>query len=902
MKTSLLFALFLSLILSAAPRDPSWKETPFFETAPEPVLTAEEVARGLMLFSRPITEPIYPETRPYGFERIESLASFATPGEFEPVLVGIYPTKDIQNLRVSVNALSGPAGVIPAEAFDIRHGRYSDMRYPLYTTKGTYRRVAELLEKSESFSFPARECQQWWLTVKVPENAKPGIYRGFVLVSAEGLKEIKIPYSLRVLSFTLKKDPAKHYTAYHYDLLMRYKNTLQTLDPSLTNEEGLSRLSLNEYRVMRDFGFDSAPTGYYSYDVKNNLFYFRGTGGFDLMRQAGLLQNNSMFAVLGNGIGGLYQKYMKEWIPPHCAVTNLPPQAFFDEVTELTLKAEEERKKNHWPEFIYNPLDEVDASAWEFGVRTHMAVKKAGVKTYTTKDPKSFDAAKYADCIDVWCSQPFSMSYEEVVADKKFKYWSYPNHVSGELKSREIMMKGGRMTYGYGFWRSGYEGLIPWMWRWDVGDPGDYLDDKVADTGNKLSREGEIIPAAYWLSFREGVDDEKYIYTLQQAIVDREKTKDASARALIDEGKKFLRELWESIEVQDKYLAVGMWPSEDFNEKRWQMARLIESLQKFPEEKGVVSPSVLLPGAKKNLAAGKSSALEDARRKGLVEEVDLGDEDFSRWQNITMEGNLETTSGGAHRGDKAMKWTVHMDHSTDGEAGSSGSGKYPKGWPRILLKLPEAVDLGSYDYLSLWVKIDSDRDEVADDMSPLHLDIITASGKYQRRLLNEAEQRVWIPIVVPVSELIVLAGDSRNVKELKSIQLWIPEGSYPDKSTVTFSIDEFALLRFKQPVLDALEVPSVSLIPANFLPVNFRVFGDSSASRGQYQAGFSLFDEKGGLITSFQQDLKDGGRFGLGVGKVKTPGRYVLRSEILRGKESLSRMTSPVEFVKGPLE
>ncbi|MBL8994380.1 MAG: hypothetical protein JNM63_13640, partial [Spirochaetia bacterium] len=435
MKTSIIFSLFLTLPLSALPKDPSWKETPFFETAPEPVLTTEEGARGLMLFSRPITEPIYPETRPYGFERMENITAFATPGEFEPILVGVYPIKDIQNLRVSVSALSGPGGNIHTESFDIRHGRYSDMRYPLYTTKGTYRRVAELLEKGESFSFPARECQQWWITVKVPENAKAGVYRGFVLVSADGVKEIKIPYALCVLSFNLKKDPAKHYTAYHYDLLMRYKNTIQTLDPSLTNDESLSRLSLNEYKVMRDFGFDSAPTGYYSYDVKKNIFYFRGTEAFGLMRQAGLLQNNSMFVVLGNGIGGLYQKYMKEWIPPHCTVTNMPPQAFFDEVTELTAKAEEERKKNNWPEFIYNPLDEVDASAWEFGVKTHMAVKKAGVRIYTTKDPKGFDAGKYADCVDIWCSQPFSMSYEEVSADKRFKYWSYPNHVSGELKS-----------------------------------------------------------------------------------------------------------------------------------------------------------------------------------------------------------------------------------------------------------------------------------------------------------------------------------------------------------------------------------------------------------------------------------------------------------------------------------
>jgi len=43
---------------------PNYKEMPFVETAPEPVLTAEEKQRGYMLFGRPIAEPVYPNSRP----------------------------------------------------------------------------------------------------------------------------------------------------------------------------------------------------------------------------------------------------------------------------------------------------------------------------------------------------------------------------------------------------------------------------------------------------------------------------------------------------------------------------------------------------------------------------------------------------------------------------------------------------------------------------------------------------------------------------------------------------------------------------------------------------------------------------------------------------------------------
>jgi hypothetical protein len=51
------------------------KEVPFDETAPEPVLTEPERERGYLLFQRPLTECVHPNTRPLSHERLEALVA-----------------------------------------------------------------------------------------------------------------------------------------------------------------------------------------------------------------------------------------------------------------------------------------------------------------------------------------------------------------------------------------------------------------------------------------------------------------------------------------------------------------------------------------------------------------------------------------------------------------------------------------------------------------------------------------------------------------------------------------------------------------------------------------------------------------------------------------------------------
>ena len=216
------------------------------------------------------------------------------------------------------------------------------------------------------------------------------------------------------------------------------------------------------------------------------------------------------------------------------------------------------------------------------------------MRTYATKNPAARDAAAYAPYLDIWCSQPYSVPFEQIIAQKRYEYWCYPNHNAGEIKDRLTMCKGGRMTYGFGFWRSGYTTLIPWNWCWTTArDPFDYLRGRQSGCGQRMDDDGEVIPAVYWSCFREGYDDARYVYTLQQAIVQRQNSPHAACQAAVREGRRILQETWDAIRVQPRYLAEGMWPSEEFQVMRWRLAAQIEELLQYPATHDATAPSVL---------------------------------------------------------------------------------------------------------------------------------------------------------------------------------------------------------------------------------------------------------------------------------------------------------------------
>jgi hypothetical protein len=869
------------------------KEIPFIETSPEPVLTEAETDRGYLLFQRSITESVHPNTRPLPHERLEGLVAFAAPGEFEPVTFALYPVRPLQNLKVRVSTLASSHGEIPAGRIEARLATYWNVGYPAYTTLQTYRRVPELLERVTVHSSPAGECQWYWLIVHVPIDAKPGLYLGTVSIWDDGFRQaVEIPMALRVLGFALEKDPAKRFSAYFY---VRNRALYRGRD-----EAFIRKAADKDYQAMIDFGLDMLPTLYLGCDDGQRIV-LNHADELDRMLAAGLKGPAPVTA------DAVIARIYRDTTPggkreSHWRVDPLPPPEFYTRVTELFRAFEAERKAKGWPEFICCPIDEVDPSRKEFGAGVYAAVKAAGMRTYATKDPIGADAADYAPHLDVWCSQPYSMSYERILAQDRYEYWCYPNHNAGEIKDRQTMCKGGRMTYGYGLWRSGYTTLIPWHWSWpSEPDPFDYLRGRFSGCGQRVDDDGEVIPAVYWACFREGYDDARYIYTLQQAIVQREASKNPACLAAVAEGKQLLDETWDAVRVQPRYLADGMWPSEEFNAVRWRLAAQTARLLQYPAASKTMAPSVLVNASgSPRPAVEVPSPYDAAARAGRLEKSDLGG-GFAGWKNGTAEGKTEIAEAARHTGKIGLRWTIAVDHKNDGGEG----GKYPVGWPRLAREFkPGELDMTRFDTLEFWIRIDSDRDEVADDHTPIGL-VISSHGKakslYATRVDTGAEQRAWMPLRFPVKQMIAAADAGPDPwKSVSRVQLFISERDYAHGTRLVLDIGEIALLRLTAPVISAVDAPRNLLLPQKTLAFTFDLIGTGSIS-GSHTVAATLMEAGGAVRAEVQQNAAAPQRIALPLPALE-PGTYTLRLTIRDGEgKQCSESVQLVTAHAGPL-
>ena len=871
-----------------------YRELPFVETAPKPIPTKIENRRGYILFHRPITEPVHANTYPLDSERLPGdLTAFATPGEWEPVTLGVYPLRYLKKFQIQVSDLKSSNSRIDARNLTIRLQTYWNIGYPRYASRDTYRRVPELLERVNTHNCPAGECQRWWIQIHVPDDARPGRYHGTVTVQDDGfLKAVTIPLSLHVLSFALQADPAKSYSAYY--------NPHDTLTYTGKDKAFFSKASANEYQAMRDYGIDMFATFYLGADSQATKISLHNEEEIERMKRAGMKGRIPILG--GNAIGRIYRATTPGGKRgSHWKISKMPSPEFYEKVTALFRAFEAERVAKGLPPMICCPLDEVAASHREFGIKVFQAVQAAGMPTYITKFPTAADAREYNPYVDVWCSQPFAIPYERIVAQERHEYWSYPNHNAGERKNRRIMCKGGRMTYGFGFWRSGYTTLIPWHWSWTM-KPGrfDYLRSAQSGCGMRIGDDGEVIPALYWECFREGRDDGRYIYTLQQAVFERDGSGNPKCQQCVNEAKATLQETWDAITVQERYLADGMWPSEEFNTRRWLLASMIERLLAFPAKREGRAPSVLAKLQSPNSAADTASVLNDAMADGIVTARDVG-EDFSRWLNGTMEGQIDVTTNASVAGSEAkgMRWKVKVDHF---------KGENPDhltGWPRIARNFKrDELDLSGYDFLEFMIRVDSDRDEVADDVTKFGLSIRNYGepGRlYEIRKDLGDQQQVWIPLRFSIKEMInTTALGTDPWKRIKTLQLFIAESDYQDQTAMTFDIGSAKLLSFARPLISRVETPRHLMLPLATFPVAFDVLGLSSVTPGSHTVTAELSDASGKTKARQQQDLAQATAFHLNAAGL-TAGRHMLTTWITTAAGDLcSESKVAIEAVAGP--
>ncbi len=466
----------------------------------------------------------------------------AAPGEFEPATCAVFACEDLEDVLVEAGDLRDGSKTIAASAIDIRvvkawyqngittigfrkdqrvlvpelllkdddlirvdhegqrnlmrmrddEGRvtYVDMSSwnPDDNSDVTPRDAAEL----QPFDIPVDTLKQIWITVRVPDDAAPGNYRGDLRIVSQGEAKGAIQLELRVLPFQLRPSPILQ--SIYYGAKLGPNRGRPHVTAHTKNEQQLAV----ELRNMAEHGL-TAPTTYQAYDDQiETVLQIRNNAGF---------QTGPLFT-LGQSTGSsadperlkVLQGNVRKW---------------------LALA----RKYGHDDVYFYG-LDEAKGdrlvaqrSAWQ-------AVREAGGKTFVAGYVGSFEAVGDVQDMLVFAGRPDPGEAEKYHGIGHQMY-SYANPQCGCEQPERY-----RRNYGLLLWKSGFDGAMDFAYQWEFGHIwNDFDNTKYRDHVMAYPTVDGVIDTLQWEGYREGVDDTRYLATLLDAIdrADPSRASDANA-------------------------------------------------------------------------------------------------------------------------------------------------------------------------------------------------------------------------------------------------------------------------------------------------------------------------------------------------------------------------------------
>lgn len=474
------------------------------------VIPAGASEKGYVVFSRPTLEPVGLDTQPRRQDLATPLRAFATPGEFEPIAFSVRALRDLTGARVTLTDLEGPSGAIGAPQLDIRTQGF--IRIVKDRARKRFYHEPFLLEKGPDF-IDANSTRRYWITVKVPEDAQPGVYRGEVSFAATGVEPTRIPIHFRVLPFRLPELDVSLTVWWHGE---RYKR-------SYPREHEL--IDQREHGMTTFVGETSVPNRDGKVDDR------------DIKTMAERIDEHvkwhKQFGFTKPMIGGHSNHYIVfkwdrkiNWFRMDPKSDALD-QEFLSVYRRLYM---EEGKQRGWPDIWHYVFDEPGGARPEIlpDAAHYLQLLEA-----TYPELKTF----------VTFGGGLAQGYDEIeIIGRHTDYWSLNRH-NPELAARirehgrEIFVyNGGTATFNgpkletrrnrffYGVYAEKIEAAAVGQWTYAFEKP--FAVPFAGNHGYVYPGDDGPIPSSYWEAIREGVDDRRYLRALKDRI---KAAKDANA-------------------------------------------------------------------------------------------------------------------------------------------------------------------------------------------------------------------------------------------------------------------------------------------------------------------------------------------------------------------------------------
>jgi len=493
--------------------------------------------KGFVPYLRGDPRDVYPESIPQPGEITDKISIFAAKGEYESAWINVYSLRHLKGVRMEPGDLVNAAGEkITKENIDVRivkcwptgnSGLFEGYAY-------NYTVTPEMLLKKNSVDIPANTSQSFYFIVKVPSTASPGNYLGRYIIKAEGGISLPVDFCLEVLPFALDIPDNMtwfmHCTGNFAALCKPGMNMIDAVAVAMRDikEHGIEGIILG-------CGYGS-PAKFKTVNGKLVLTAFpkveliipamkKAVLKGPLIVHCGTMLEEQVAGALGvekppvadGGLGGV-TKIMET--PEFKAAFKTALQ----EVDKLIKKLGGENFT-----WYYTGVDEPGGRA--AGGRPARALwqwplaKEAGFKGAAYIHGDFWKKLAPFNTIQIFTGDlVYSRERNAEILREIFKYKNVPFHYgySGCYDGLAGGLMPSRWGTGFLSYISKAQGEVTWLYILDsITDPDGIEQLKFYPKVTYCTTAGEITPTLQWEGAREGIDDYRYLYTLEKLIMQK---------------------------------------------------------------------------------------------------------------------------------------------------------------------------------------------------------------------------------------------------------------------------------------------------------------------------------------------------------------------------------------------
>jgi hypothetical protein len=489
-------------------------ENYFHRILPQPggdpiVLRSGDLERGYQVFTRDWMEDVYPNDRPRQEELDAPLTASAVAGELEPMTVAVCPLADLGQVAVTTSDLKGPA-TIPAQNIDVGYVSYRLSRVSM--GGAVYTLAPRVVLPSATVNVRMGVTRRFWLTVRTPPDARPGLYRGTITLHPEHGRTAQVPIEFRVYAGRLdpldvpagpwgheirSPWPAADPQAQAWNRQLAERSLRKLHAYGFTTFSGLPRL---EYLGFRD--------------GRPRIDFREGDRQMELARRCGF----TMPVVSYVELPGLNLYYRDEEAMQTAGFRDYPQfvRAIFAEIERHARSAD-------WLPIRWNLGDEPvgdDLVRAAENAEAYRAAFPVGPPWFTAAT--SFTSARADD-------PHFRFARALHVANLSDHNEPSVRRLQEAGTGWAFYNNGNRWTYGEYLFRAvrqfGAQFRLAWHWNASAGDPYYALDCREDDYAwCHTNAQGQLIPSVEFERLREGIDDYRYLLTVSRLAHERRLT------------------------------------------------------------------------------------------------------------------------------------------------------------------------------------------------------------------------------------------------------------------------------------------------------------------------------------------------------------------------------------------